>query len=387
MRIHTRKIREQSKAVQSRSGLAIVYMAIALISLTAICSLAVDFGRWEMCKTQLQRAADAAARAGAFNLATSASAAVTAATSVVNGNYVDAQTVSSNSKVTVSVQLLDWTSSSNYVVLVSATYSLANAVRVTLTYNVPLSFGSVIGISSKTATRSSTALLNITSQNIYVGATGDVWLAGEPTGTRASQPDPNYAGQKVNALHPWQYDYAGPVGGSMADGQPYSSPAQATIPITPGAIITVSSVSGAGNYAPGYFDAGNADGVVDGATATIFDDVAAGGVEEHGIADAYMPGNSLNAVFLGSSTPDGGTPPAPLNFSTQSSREYASISPQTKQPFFVGNGQTSGGTQQTIVVPQGATRMFFGIMDCWEWDNNSGGYNATITEKSVQTVQ
>jgi Flp pilus assembly protein TadG len=382
----SRTSRRQSDA-HHRRGVAIIYMSIMLVTLSALCSLAVDFGRWEMCKTQLQRAADAAARSAAFQLANGASLAVNYATIVSWLNTVDAQNVLSNSNVTVNIQVLNWTSATNYTILSSGNYSTANAVRVTLTYNVPLTFGSLVGISSKTASRSSTAVLNVSSQNIYVSGNGEVWLAGEPTGTQASQPDPGYSGQGVNPLHPWQYDYAGPYGTSMADGEPYSSPAQATIPITPGAIITVSNVTGSANYDPGYFDAGNAKGLIDGATAPIVDNVAAGGIEEHGIADVYMPADSLNAVFLNSSVPDGTSAPAPLDFSTASARSYSSISPQLKQPFFVGQGQTSTGTQQSIIVPQGAARMFFGIMDCWEWSNNSGGYTVTITQKSVQTVQ
>ena len=172
----------------------------------------------------------------------------------------------------------------------------------------------------------------------------------------------------------------------MADGQPYSSPPQTSIPIVPGAIITVTNVSGAATFNPSTTD-GTANGNIGGSTAPLYDDGASGGVSEHGIADVTMPIDSLNAVFLNNNLPDGTPAPTPLNFSTQSERDYSSISPELKQPFYVGTGQTSGGSQQSITVPQGATRMFLGMMDGWEWDNNVGGYNATITERYVQMVQ
>jgi Flp pilus assembly protein TadG len=369
-----------------RRGMAILYMSILLMTLTAVTSMAVDFGRWEMCKTQLQRAADAAARSGAFQLAKGASTSVSYATIVSWFNNVDAQTVLSNPNVSVTIQVLDWTSASNYTVLTSSNYSLANAIRVTLSYNVPLMFGSVIGISSKTATRSSTAVLYTTSQNIYVGANGNLWLAGEPTGTTGSLPDASWQGQGVNSDHKWQYDLAGPVGGTASDGEPYESPAQATISLVPGAILAVSSVTGGGTMDPSVTD-GTADGTLNGSTAQVYDDEAAYGTAEHGIADVYMPIDSMMGVFLGSSLPTSSSAPAVLNFSTAAERDYSTLSPLTKQPFFIGNGETSGSSQQYIVVPQGATRLFLGMMDGHEWSNNAGGYNATITQYSVQTVQ
>jgi len=100
-----------------------------------------------------------------------------------------------------------------------------------------------------------------------------------------------------------------------------------------------------------------------------------------------MPTCAMNAVFLGSNLPDTGTAPTPLDFSTAASRDYSSVSPLVKQPFYVGTGQTTSSTQQMIVVPNGATRLFFGMMDNQEWSNNTGGYNATVTQYSVQMVQ
>jgi Flp pilus assembly protein TadG len=381
-RQHSLKIRSNRRG----HGVALVYLAVSMTAFIAISSLAVDFGRFQLCKTELQRAADVAARAGAFKLASGYSVALSTAASVADENYIDSQTIGSNSNVTVNIQLLKWTSSTNYSILSSSNYSQANAIQVSLTYNVPLSFANIIGLGSKPATRSSTAMIITSSQTLTVPAKGDPWLAGEPTGTQASQPDPGYEGQGVNPNHPWQYDYAGPVGGSMADGQPYSSPVQSSLTITPGSIITITNVSGAAAHDP-IQSTSNAAGVTNGETNGIYDDAKAAGISEHGIADAYMPINSMNAVFLGNNLPDDNTAPPVLDFTTQSQMDYTTLSPEIQQPFFVGLGQTSTGTQQSIVVPKGATRLFLGMMDGWEWDNNVGSYAATITQISVQTVQ
>ena len=63
------------------------------------------------------------------------------------------------------------------------------------------------------------------------------------------------------------------------------------------------------------------------------------------------------------------------------------FAPQLQQMFYVGNGLTSTGAQESIVVPAGATRVFLGTMDGWEWSNNSGGFTVTITQTSIAIVQ
>ncbi len=72
---------------------------------------------------------------------------------------------------------------------------------------------------------------------------------------------------------------------------------------------------------------------------------------------------ALAGVFLDDSTPSGSSPPATLDFSTAASRDFLSLSPGLGQVFFIGDGQTSGGTLQEFVAPTGATRLFFGIPD------------------------
>lgn len=381
-----------------RSGVALVYLAICMVAMMALCSLAVDVGHYEVVQSQIYSAAVAAARAGANAMSGGATATTNAATTVATDNIVDGFHIQSSA---VTVNYVNWNTSNNtYTTVTPGNFATANGVQVIITYTLKLPFAQVIGEPTKLATKSSIAIVQTQSVSPYIYATSDPWLAGEAAGTHGSQADPNYAGVNVNSDHKFPYDIAGTPGGSSSaswsysaqtgftytPGQPYSSPVQPAISVVPGARITVSNVSGSMSYDLQNNTNDDATGNASN-NPWIVDDAAANGVSEHGISDAYMPIGAINAVFLNNSTPDGNTPPPVLNFSTQASRDYTAIAPKLQQVFYVGQGQTSTGTQQEIVVPANATRMFVGVMDGWEWDNNTGGFNVTITQKYVTTVQ
>lgn len=366
-----------------RRGVALVYGVAIMAVMIGVCSFAVDYGRVVTCQTELQNAADAASLAAVTQLVNGTSATTSAATTIAADNNADGAPIN-NSNDTVTVTFLDWISPTKITVLPGA--SGANAVRVTIQHTVPLVFAEVLGISSKTVSETATAAVSTQSVTTFISAHSNPWLAGEPEGTQASQPDPEWKGQDVNKEHPWEFDIAGPVGESAPDGEPYDSPVQVNMSIVPGSVITITSVSGAaGNdWTQGANYTANGD---DNGNFPVYDDAASNGTAEHGIADSSMPLNSINAVFLNANLPDNQTPPATTNFSTQAERDYTSFSPKVQQVFYVGNGQTSEGIQQQIVVPQGATRLFLGTMDGWEWSNNIGGYNATITQTWYSLVQ
>ena len=237
-------------------------------------------------------------------------------------------------------------------------------------------------------------LLNTDTPIVY--ATGNIWLANEPSGTHASQADPGYTTVHGNSDHQYPYDIAGTPNktsngstNSLANystSEPYSSPIKVGFTVTPGATITISNCSGSTSYdhdTTPYVDAtGN------GGATWICDNAKANYASEHGISDATMPIGSMNAVFTGSGTPDSiATAPACLDFSTSASRNYAALQPKLQQAFYTGTGQTSGNQQQEILVPAGATCMFMGAMDSWEWNNNSGAFNCTVTQTIITTVQ
>lgn len=94
---------------------------------------------------------------------------------------------------------------------------------------------------------------------------------------------------------------------------------------------------------------------------------------------------ALAAVFLNDNVPIGGSSPATLDFSTELSRDFLSLSPGLGQVFFVGDGKTSGGVLQEFIAPAGATRLFFGIPDGFgfngppgAYDDNDGAYRIAV---------
>ena len=102
-----------------------------------------------------------------------------------------------------------------------------------------------------------------------------------------------------------------------------------------------------------------------------------------------MPINALLGVFLDANQPSLTAAPATRDYTSSTSRDQSSYTDiLLKQPFYIGDGQTSGGATQTFLVPQGATRLYLGTMDGHEWSNNSGSIAATVTaNQQIQLVE
>ena len=98
------------------------------------------------------------------------------------------------------------------------------------------------------------------------------------------------------------------------------------------------------------------------------------------IADVNAPINSLVGVFLDSSQPDSSAQPGALDFSSIG-LNFTSLSPGLKQVFFIGDGLTGtgSGSVQQFIAPAGATRLFLGTMDGYEWNNNFGAFSVAAT--------
>lgn len=193
-----------------------------------------------------------------------------------------------------------------------------------------------------------TCTSHATIVSVTVPGTSDIWLAGMPDGSTSSSGDsaPDHS----------------PV---LVDG----------IDLSVG-FLTFNNVTGGVNNAPGcptncFIPDGGA-----------FFNHSPGAI--NGISDVRAPLNALMGVFLDDSQPDSSLAPASLNFEILG-LDFASISPELKQVFFIGDGLTGSGdgVLQEFLIPNGATRLYLGTMDGFGWFNNSGALNVDVAAVPV----
>jgi hypothetical protein len=93
----------------------------------------------------------------------------------------------------------------------------------------------------------------------------------------------------------------------------------------------------------------------------------------------------LYAVFLGDSFPSTGL--TDLN----NAHDFTSLSPQIGEVFFIGDGWTgvgvNQGTQQIVFAPNGATHLYFGLVDAPDfYGDNSGELTVNATTHVPDTT-
>lgn len=130
-----------------RRGITIIYMLIAMTALFGVVSLAVDLGRAQLVKMELQRAADAAARVGAADLAANLSGSITNdVLANVRLNHVEKASLPDGA---IDAQVVQWDAATRSYQFNGGT---GNAVMVTLHRTaargnpVPLLFAGLIGM-------------------------------------------------------------------------------------------------------------------------------------------------------------------------------------------------------------------------------------------------
>jgi Flp pilus assembly protein TadG len=433
-------IKSRISSASRRKGVAIFYIVAVFTVMMGFCSLAVDLGRVQAAKTEIRRAADAAARAGAAYLNQGSSNAVNAAISMAANNKVDISPLAlTTSDVTVgtwNTTTKTFTTSGSPDNITTFAAVQVNAKRTKANGNpIPLLFGSVLGAKTCDVNATSVAALIAIQapKQVYISAHGNPWLAGEPAGTLGSVPDNGYGktSSAANKTHPWKNDIANPAAVAAADAaavstgsysaptdptkvastdytnnEPYESPSEFVLDVQPGSVIQVSIPKNGSNTVTNHgFLTGDkatyyADGTDSGSLAYYSDDAANPSLpqgtqttsgSEHGISNIITPINSVVGVFLdknGSTNgADNETAPAGVDFSTSKNRDYTTYEPKLNQSFYVGNGTNSSGDQQTIVVPANTYALFLGTMDGHEWSNNVGGFTATITQLSIELVK
>jgi hypothetical protein len=328
--------------------------------LLGIASLAVDYARGQNIKTELQRNADFTAR-GALQLYVSNNPNAAVWTGLLATNTCNP--VDANSGVAPSVTIT-WGCWNGTAFTAGSTVPTGDQLAVQATVSrttakgnpVPLTFPLINGSAqlSTTCDVSATSIAVVSaakSVTTVVAGSSDIWLSGMPAGSNAGWSDsPANAASSfaMNVVPGTTLTFAatgltmnkGPVGTIGPDGASWNTTHMANSPD--------------GNY----------NGL------------------QNGIQSLTAPQNALIGVFLTNAQPDTVTPPSnSLDYSTAASQNEAGYnSLATQQPFFIGDGQTSGLANQSFLVPPGATRLYLGVFDGWQnWDN-PGSLTVTTTQ-------
>lgn len=354
---------QQRKSARQRAGSVLIYSFYLMVVMLAFVSLGVDFGHMQTVKTELQRDADATARGALQLYLTYGSSVANAYAPLMATNSYNPVDSKSGVAPTVTVT---WGSYDSVSKTFTPGGSTPLAVRVTIcrttaTGNpVKLTFPLINGKGEMRMTcdvwAQATAVLDGSSTaTTTVSGQSDLWLAGMPAGSQASD----------------------------LDTAPAQSPPM-VMNVTPGTVLTFTNISGSVRNDPSEpYD--TADGDATQVHSHNDDDPLNEPAVQYNIGDVRAPLNALMGVFLNANQPNTQSAPSVTrDYSTQAGRDVPTFSDiQMQQPFFVGDGQTSGGTTQTFVVPQGATRLFLGTMDGHQWNNNAGSYSVTITQQQT----
>jgi hypothetical protein len=336
----------------------------------AVISVAVDYGRVQIIKTQMQRAADATARAALQKYLLN-NRSLSGVTSWAKSSVALVEQIDPGSGVAANVWVTSgyWKNnafqtgtSSTYplAVKVLISRSAANGNPVPLAFPLPSGNGSLLTKSVDVWASSVAILPNRITVNFTADGTDDPWLSGMPSGATAS------------------YDDAAPTNAPPA------------ISVTPGSTLQFTNVSGTVAHNPSLTP-DSAGGNTGQPYNHMMDspDGNHNGVQ-NGIGDVRTPIDSLIGVFLDDNAPNTTSAPSTVrDYSTQAARDQTTYDDlQLKQPFYIGDGQTSSTTTQNFVVPPKATRMFLGPMDGYEWMNNVGAFTGTLyIQPPIKTVQ
>ena len=377
---------QRAKPSRHRSGSVLLFSLVIMLALLGMCAFAIDWGRAQLAESELQTAVDAAARYGAAGL-DSGDAESRVYTSLAEAR-VDKQLIPADA-VTITYYSYDAAAGT----FSKAKADVANAIGVSVTLSgangTEAMFGKLLGVTHVDVAAESVATLHQQIGEVAVGSCNNPWLAGMPAGTVSNPLNP-----KGNP------DYAGSVGSS-------GTPIGVNLVVSPGAGLAFDSINGGASFDPsleltnadGYqnnmfsnrFATGrirpedephidyNGDGWPDGGWPSKWYSTDNQG-QEHGKSDLAAPACSLVAVFLGPDGANVGTVPDQLVFDTKESRDFTVLYPELNQPFFIGDGRTSDGAQQEFVVPAGATTLYLGVMDVYEWNNNQGGFSTVIKQ-------
>jgi Flp pilus assembly protein TadG len=165
--------RADAARTRARPGVAMVYFVVAAFALIGFISLAVDLGRIQLAKCELQAATDSAARYGVGGLATSVASVKSRCLAAAADNKVagSALVLDQNNDI----EFGTWNSTTKtFTVLTGSAQSSATSIRVTgrragsRGTAVPLFFAKVLGANSCDLSASCIASNNARSNDIFI---------------------------------------------------------------------------------------------------------------------------------------------------------------------------------------------------------------------------
>jgi hypothetical protein len=169
--------------------------------------------------------------------------------------------------------------------------------------------------------------------DIFVPATSDIWLAGQPNGSSVT----GYFGSDFAPAN-------SPVAVAAMGGMDFNFSITGYTPVSVDGFCFDSTADGGACYADEFgFSPGPANG----------------------ISLAHLPAGALVGVFVAAGGPSGPTPPA-LDFTASGiGTSFLSLNPALDQQFFIGDGLTgtgSGGVQQ-FYAPAGSAELYLAVAD------------------------
>ncbi len=371
-----------TRTATARRGAVMVYSLFIMMLMCGIVSLAVDYGRIQMIKSEEQRSADSIARGTLKHYLLVGDLTSTGQKNAAN--WATANLVTPDATTHISPNPIDGGSGVTPSVTYSWGYWNAASSKFKSGSNVNFPTALQVTVARTTQTGNPVALIfPLPSNKSVVTKTCDVWAQ-----AIAILPQPvNLTQTVLGTWDPWLSGMSSGVA-SYDDSAPTNSPK--ALNVIPGSTISVTapatgqiSIANSNHYEP-------PDGLETNLYNHMIDspDGDRNG-NQNGISQIYhIPRSAMIGVFLDDNPPNPNATPPTRDY-TAASRDQGTYNDlQNQQPFFIGDGVDSSQVPQNFVVPNNATRLFLGAMDGYEWKQDLGSFNVTFTEQPpIQLVQ
>jgi hypothetical protein len=141
-----------------RGGYTLIYVSVGLVAFTGICTLAVDWGRVQLAKTELRRTCDAAARYAVNGMSDG--------TALAKANWIGAQNSVDGRSITFQAADVETGTWDATALRFTPGTAAPNALRVTARRHVPAVFGQIAGPSLTPLTVQAVARFNVVGYGV-----------------------------------------------------------------------------------------------------------------------------------------------------------------------------------------------------------------------------